>query len=347
MKRLAAVMWGLCIASIGALAEVPMTIVTPENAGEQAVGFSVTIVAPPDADLARVTLNVWLKSAKYGKIGKPGLYPPNGKWAALNVNQVKAGKPKSYWCTLPKAHLGSSRVSVPCYPEKTVDGVDPDTQSMEYTLNLKDFMGKETASVETGTVSTNSCFGIPCDFSGRLTPEQEKNVPRALRNAFHIDVVSNITETDLRQLLTRKKKLAEETRNGVRHVAIQDFRCVTFPNKASGMMIVIERYRVVNQNPDALKARTALLDAMRKPDNPLEGADPTRFEAIPITKLNDNEYTWGAFHIQTATRTFHADIASAAFMLSIRGEFAVEADGRWKAVNIEKAHLSAPPPSKR
>jgi predicted membrane channel-forming protein YqfA (hemolysin III family) len=95
--------------------------------------------------------------------------------------------------------------------------------------------------------------------------------------------------------------------------------------------------------PDALTAKAALLEAMHKADNSFEGADPAKFETVPLTKLSDNEYTWGAFRIHTSQRTFHADIASAAFMLSIRGDFAVEPDGRWKAVNIQKSHLSALP----
>jgi hypothetical protein len=96
---------------------------------------------------------------------------------------------------------------------------------------------------------TNSCFGISCDFSGRLTPEQERNVPPALHNAFYIKSVRDISETNLRQLLTKKKQMAEETRDGVRYVAIKDYRCVDFGKGTSGMMIVIERYRVVDKQP--------------------------------------------------------------------------------------------------
>jgi len=249
MKRFAAVMLGLCIAPIVALAEMPVTLVTPENAGKQAVGFSVTIVAPPDVDLARVTLIVWLKSAKYGKIGEPGLYSPNGKRTPLNVNQVKAGEPKSYWCTLPKAHLGSSSISVPCYPEKVPDGVDPDTRAMEFLLNLRDFMGKEVTPIKTGLASTNSCFGIPCDFSGKLKPEQEKGVPSELCGAFYIEFVRDISETNLQQILKNKEKVAEETHNGVKYIAVKAFRCVQFSKQVSGMMIVIERYRIVDKPP--------------------------------------------------------------------------------------------------
>lgn len=246
-------MLALCVASLVARAEMPVTIVTPENAGKQEVRFSVNIVAEPEHNYARVTLKVWPKSAKYGKIGQPRLHFPNGKrgagFVALDAHQTKDGEPKSYWCTLAKAHLGSSSISIPCYPEKHVDGVDPDTQSMEYILKLKDFMGKEAASMDTGMVSTNSCFGIPCAFSGKLTPEQEKGVPSELYGAFSIESVRDISEAGLQQILKNKEKVAEETHNGVKYIAVKAFRCVQFSKQVSGMMIVIERYRIVDKQP--------------------------------------------------------------------------------------------------
>jgi len=97
--------------------------------------------------------------------------------------------------------------------------------------------------------STNSCFGIPCDFGGKLTPEQEKGVPSELCGAFSICSVRNISEADIQQILTRKQKAAEETRGGVKYVAVRDYRCVQFSKQVSGMMIVIERYRVVDKPP--------------------------------------------------------------------------------------------------
>jgi hypothetical protein len=94
------------------------------------------------------------------------------------------------------------------------------------------------------SAKTASCFGIPCDFSGKLSAEQEKCVPPELRGAFHVESVRNISAIELAGELKRKEKLAEESRDGSRYVALRDYRCVTFPNGVSGMMIVVERYRV-------------------------------------------------------------------------------------------------------
>ncbi|MCX7425728.1 MAG: right-handed parallel beta-helix repeat-containing protein [Planctomycetia bacterium] len=98
---------------------------------------------------------------------------------------------------------------------------------------------------------------------------------------------------------------------------------------------------------DALKAKAALLCEMRTPTNPFEGADPVKFEAMPLERLTDTQYTWGAFHIDTASRVFHADVTSAAFALLFTGEFRAESDGQWQAVNIHKSHLSEPRPTNR
>ncbi|MCX6908589.1 MAG: hypothetical protein NTY01_11165 [Verrucomicrobia bacterium] len=62
MRRTAAVMLVLCVVSLVARAEMPETIVTPENAGKQEVRFSVNIVAEPEHNYARVTLKVSLVS---------------------------------------------------------------------------------------------------------------------------------------------------------------------------------------------------------------------------------------------------------------------------------------------
>ncbi|MCX7044491.1 MAG: hypothetical protein NTX50_03255 [Candidatus Sumerlaeota bacterium] len=93
--------------------------------------------------------------------------------------------------------------------------------------------------------TTPSCFGIPCDFSGKLTEEQEKNVPDKLRGAFHVESVSEISREELDMKLKSNEKLAEETHNGVTYVALKDFRSVHFSSGISGMMIVIERYKLV------------------------------------------------------------------------------------------------------
>jgi hypothetical protein len=69
-------------------------------------------------------------------------------------------------------------------------------------------------------------------------------VPKKLCNAFHIESVQDISLSGLAEELKHKEKLAEETRDGTKYVALRDYRCVDFDNGASGMMIVIERYRI-------------------------------------------------------------------------------------------------------
>ena len=212
------------------------------------------------------------------------------------------------------------------------------------------FCSPEPAPPAADTHSTDACFGIPGDFSGRLTPEQEKSVPPALRGAFRVEHVRDIQANSLEPLLKNKTLMAEETRDGVRYVALKDFRCVHFDAETSGMMIIIERYRVTAPShpatppaPDALKAKAALLNAMRQPKNPFEGADPARFETVPLERKSDTEYTWGAFHLHTAQRTFNADIASSSLGLFVSGRFIVEADGSWKAVDIRSTRAVGKP----
>ena len=147
MKKMIMVVLAFCVVSIVALAEMPVTTVTPDNADKQEVKFSVNIVPQQRGDLARVTLTVLSKSAKYGKIGQPGLCLYSGQkmigFVALYIQEVKAGEPASYWCDLAKDCLDLSTITVSCYPEKPTDNVELCVQSMEYTLKLKDFMKKE------------------------------------------------------------------------------------------------------------------------------------------------------------------------------------------------------------
>ena len=88
-------------------------------------------------------------------------------------------------------------------------------------------------------------FAIANTFSGKLSEEQERTVPEALRGAFTIESLQAITATDLAKELQAKNLVAEETHDGKRYVALQDFRCVQFSDDVSGQMIVIERYLVI------------------------------------------------------------------------------------------------------
>jgi hypothetical protein len=90
------------------------------------------------------------------------------------------------------------------------------------------------------------CFGIANTFSGKLSEEQERMVPEALRGAFTIESLQKITASDLAKELEFKTQVAEETHEGKRYVALKDFRHVVFSDEVSGMMIVIERYLVTS-----------------------------------------------------------------------------------------------------
>ena len=90
-------------------------------------------------------------------------------------------------------------------------------------------------------------FGIPNDFSGKLTEEQERHVPDALQGAFSIESLRTISTAELAKVSPLKDIVAEETRDGLKYVAIRDYRHVMFSNDVSGHMIVIERYQVVDK----------------------------------------------------------------------------------------------------
>ena len=96
------------------------------------------------------------------------------------------------------------------------------------------------------TTSQGECFGVPYSFSGRLSPDQEARVPEALRGAFYIESVRHMTSTNFEMRAKDREIIAEETRNGERYVALRDYRCVDFGNGVSGLMIVVERYRITN-----------------------------------------------------------------------------------------------------
>ena len=92
---------------------------------------------------------------------------------------------------------------------------------------------------------SDTSFGIANTFSGNLSKGQERTVPESLRGAFMIESLRTITAAALAEKLQFRILVAEEVRDGVRHVALKDLRCVQFSDDVSGQMIVIERYRVV------------------------------------------------------------------------------------------------------
>ena len=103
----------------------------------------------------------------------------------------------------------------------------------------------ETATDEKG--KENISFGIPNDFSGRLTNEQERSVPEALQGAFYIESVQTISSAALEKETKVKDVVGEESRGGKKYVALRDFRHVAFSDEVSGHMIVIERYQIVDE----------------------------------------------------------------------------------------------------
>jgi hypothetical protein len=105
--------------------------------------------------------------------------------------------------------------------------------------------GCATASLgRADSAAPGSCFGLPSAFSGRLTPDQEQGVPAALHGAFYIESARQVGHAEVAKVLAHKEKVAEETHDGATWLAVKDYRCVDFGNGTSGMMIVIERYRV-------------------------------------------------------------------------------------------------------
>lgn len=95
----------------------------------------------------------------------------------------------------------------------------------------------------------DSSFGIPNDFSGKLSKEQERDVPESLHGVFSIEATQDISADELAEKLKSTQpieQIAEETHDGTRYVALKTFRCVQFAEDVSGQMIVIQRYRVVS-----------------------------------------------------------------------------------------------------
>jgi hypothetical protein len=103
----------------------------------------------------------------------------------------------------------------------------------------------QQSSEQRATAPALSTFGIADDFSGKLTEEQEKTVPKPLRGAYYVETLQRATKAELESKLKSRELVAEETREGNRVVAIKDYRHVEFSAELSGQMIVIERYLVI------------------------------------------------------------------------------------------------------
>lgn len=123
-------------------------------------------------------------------------------------------------------------------------GCRPTAQHPPHEIGQSVEKGIEHVDTALNSGAEGKSFGIPNEFSGRLSDEQERLVPKALRGAFIVESLRTILETDLEKALRYKTLVAEESCEGKRYVALQDFRCVHFSDDVSGQMIVIERYVV-------------------------------------------------------------------------------------------------------
>lgn len=94
------------------------------------------------------------------------------------------------------------------------------------------------------TVETS--FSISNSFYGRLTEEQERQVPQTMQGAFCIEPVRNISSSDLKQIAQKKQFIAEELQNGAHYVALRDLRFVQFDTFSAGLMVYIEKYRIAD-----------------------------------------------------------------------------------------------------
>lgn len=92
----------------------------------------------------------------------------------------------------------------------------------------------------------HSCFGLSNSFYGHPNHYQRRNLPQAMRGAYRIEQVKNISIIDLKEMLKKKQLVAEEFKKGERYVAMRDSRIVQFDTFVSGLVIIIERYRIVD-----------------------------------------------------------------------------------------------------
>ncbi len=89
-------------------------------------------------------------------------------------------------------------------------------------------------------------FGLSNQFYGRPNLYQRKNLPQAMRTAYFIEPVRNISRADLAEIIKQKQLVAEEIKKGQHYVAMRDSRIVQLDNFSAGLMIYIERYRIVD-----------------------------------------------------------------------------------------------------
>jgi len=67
-----------------------------------------------------------------------------------------------------------------------------------------------------------------------------------MRGAYRIEPVKNISMMDLKEMLRKKQLVAEKFKKGERYVAMRDSRIVQFDTFVSGLVVVIERYHILD-----------------------------------------------------------------------------------------------------
>lgn len=92
----------------------------------------------------------------------------------------------------------------------------------------------------------DSSFGVSNTYDGQLTGQLENRVPQPMHNAFWIEPVREITPTELNEITKKKQFIAEEVNNGQLYVAMRDLRMVQIDTFSTGLLVYIERYRVVD-----------------------------------------------------------------------------------------------------
>lgn len=93
---------------------------------------------------------------------------------------------------------------------------------------------------------SQSCFGLSNSFYGQPNHYQRRNIPQAIKGAYRIEPVRNISMDELKEMLKKKQLVAEEFKKGRHYVAMRDSRIVQFDTFVAGLVIVIERYRIVD-----------------------------------------------------------------------------------------------------
>jgi len=91
-----------------------------------------------------------------------------------------------------------------------------------------------------------SSFGLSNKFYGRPNLYQRRNLPQAMRGAYYIEPVRNISRSDFTEIMKKKQVVAEEIKKGEHYVAMREARIVQLDTFAAGLMIYIERYRIVD-----------------------------------------------------------------------------------------------------